>query len=305
MRVLDPARLAKVPMTAIIEHWTAGGSKANSVDVRSYHALTQGDGSVVYGVDIALNSGGTKPGYAAHTRGGNTNRIGHSMCGMMGAVESPWNPGAAPITLKQWNSHVLAAADLCEFYKIAVARDKLLFHAEVQSTLGIKQNGKWDVTRLPFDESVRGARVIGDRFRDEVLAALRGNVPLPAPEPVPASMAGATGRVTAASLNFRRGPGTSHESTGSIPAGTLITLLGIEGDWFNVETPAGYRGWVHGGYVQLLDTAPLPNPTVPDPLRAEIEEIQRMLERIDENMPADRMALAIVLAEVRRSLTSL
>lgn len=306
MRILNPSRLARVPMTAIVEHWTAGGHKANSVDRRSYHVITEGDGAVVYGVDIALNSGGTKTGYAAHTRNANTNRVGHSMAGMMGAAESPWNPGSAPLTKRQWDNHVLAAADLCEFYRIAVARDKLLFHAEVQSTLGIVQSGKWDVIRLPFDDSVRGAHVIGDRFRDEVLTALRGNGASDAdarPEPVPANVAGATAIVTAASLNFRRAPSTTSEATGSLPAGTSITVLDAAGVWLQVRTPAGYVGWVHGGYVKLIDVAPLPSPTMPDPVHAEVAALRARLDELDAALPDDRTAFAAAIAAARKSLS--
>lgn len=260
LRILDPRRLARVQMIRVIEHWTAGGHTANAVDLKSYHVLTQGDGSIRYGVDIALNSGRCHAGYAAHTYMGNTNSIGHSMCGMRGASESPWNPGPEPLTKRQWDNHVLAAADLCEFYRIAVARDKLLFHAEVTRELGRTQRGKWDVTRLPFDDSVRGARAVGDKFRDEVLSALRGNGPSLDPDitPLPGCSEGATGITTALSLNFRRGPGVEHEKTGSLPAGTEITVLSCQGNWYQVRTPMGYEGWVHGGYVRLLDTAPAP-----------------------------------------------
>lgn len=306
MRILNPNRLARVPMIAIVEHWTAGGHKANAIDKRSYHVITEGDGAVVYGVDIALNSGGTKSGYAAHTRNANTNRIGHSMAGMMGAIESPWNPGSAPLTKKQWDTHVLAAADLCEFYRIAVARDKLLFHAEVQSTLGITQAGKWDVVRLPFDESVRGAHAIGDKFRDEVLAALRGSGGADtdaSPEPIPANIEGAVAIVTAASLNFRRGPAASAEITGALPAGTLILVIEAAGDWLKVRTPAGYVGWVHGGFVKLVDTAPLPRPTAPDPLHTSIAELRARLDQLDADLPTDREALAAAIFAARKLLS--
>lgn len=261
LRILDPSRLSRVPMTAIIEHWTAGSYTANSTELGCYHVLTQGDGSIRYGVDIALNSGQFHKGYATHTSGGNLNRIGHAMCGMRGASENPWNPGSQPLTKHQWDKHVLAAADLCEFYSIAVTRDKLLFHAEVSQELGIPQKGKWDVTRLPFDDSVRGARAVGDKFRDEVLSALRGNEPspLPKPTPLPALIKGTTGVTTALSLNFRRGAGIEHEITGSLAASTEITLLAAEGDWYQVRTSMGYEGWVHGGYVRLLNIAPDPN----------------------------------------------
>lgn len=293
-------------MSAIVEHWTAGGHSANAVDLRSYHVLTQGDGSVRYGVDIALNAGSLKNGYAAHTRGANTNRIGHSMCGMTGATESPWNPGPAPLTLKQWNAHVLGAADLCEVYRIAVARDKLLFHAEVQGTLGIVQAGKWDVVRLPFDDGVRGARAIGDRFRDEVLAALRGNGPaqLPTPEPLPAAAIGGTARVTAASLNFRRGPRADLEIIGTLSAGVLLAVLARNGNWLNVRTPAGHVGWVHAGYVQMLDVARPQTPSVPDPLHAEIAALRARLDALDDALPADRAAFAVSLASVHAALAA-
>lgn len=303
MRILDPNRLARVPMSAIIEHWTGGGHKANRFDLGSYHAITEGDGAIAYGVDISLNAGGTKPGYAAHTRNANTNRIGHAMAGMMGATESPWNAGSAPLTKLQWDNHVLAGADLCEFYKIAVARDKLLFHAEVQLTLGIVQSGKWDVTRLPFDENVRGARAIGDRFRDEVLTALRDGksaAPLPNPEPLPANAAGAIAMVTASSLNFRRGPSAGAEATGSLPAGTIITILDAAlNQWLQVRTPAGHVGWVHGGYVKLIDTAPLQTPTMADPLHGKIAALRSRLDELDGALPVDRAAFAAALASAQ------
>lgn len=306
MRILDPSCLARVSMEAIVEHWTAGSHKANSTDLRSYHVLTEGDGAIRYGVDIALNAGTLKNGYAAHTRAANTNRIGHSMCGMSGAREVPWTPGTAPLTLTQWNSHILAAADLCEFYKIAVARNKLLFHAEVQATLGIAQAGKWDVTRLPFDDSVRGAHAIGDRFRDEVLAALRGNAPspLPHPEPVPAAVVGAKARVTAASLNFRRGPGTQYETISTLPSGVMLTVIAIQGDWLHARTPMGFEGWVHAGYVQMLDVAPAFRPTTPDPLHAEIARLRGRLDELAEAMPTDRSAFAAALATANESFAA-
>lgn len=305
LRVLDARRLARVSMIGITGHWTAGGHRANATDTRAYHLLTEGDGTVVYGVDIALNSGTLKSGYAAHTRGANTNRIGLSMCGMTGATESPWNPGPAPLTARQWGVHVLAAADLCEVYRIGVARDRVLFHAEVQGALGIAQAGKWDVARLPFDESVRGARAIGDRFRDEVLSALRGNATTPNPDPLPANAIGATGRVVSnGNLNFRRGPGTGHEVTGALPPGTIVTVIGGSDSWFNVRTPAGHVGWVHGAYVQMLDTARAPEPTVPDPAHARIAAIRTRLDQIEDYMPADRERLMRALDAVSAQLAN-
>lgn len=302
LRVLDANKLAPVKMTGIIEHWSGGPNKATSLDLTHYHVVTEGDGNIRYGVDIALNSGGTKSGYAAHTRNANTNRIGHSMAGMLNAVERPFSAGPQPLTLVQWNQHVLAAADLCDYYNIAVARDKVLFHAEVQSTLGIKQAGKWDVARLPFDLFLVGAHVIGDKFRDEVLTALKGGS-LPDAEPVPGNIIGGTCITTAKSLNFRRGPSANSEKTGSLPAGITLTILGYQGDWLNVRTPGNYTGWVHGGYVKLLDVAPLPETTQPDPIHTKFSMIHDRLDYLEANPPSNRDALENALARIEQSLT--
>jgi hypothetical protein len=48
----------------------------------------------------------------------------------------------------------------------------ILTHAEVEPNLRIKQKGKWDITRLPFDDTVRGHAPVGDKLRREVAAAL-------------------------------------------------------------------------------------------------------------------------------------
>lgn len=304
LRVLDVGRLSPVPMKAIIWHWTAGGKMASALDKEHYHVLFDQTPAAVYAVSISRNSGGLKPGYAAHTLNANSDRIGTSMCGMMGAVESPFNAGAAPITEAQWNFAVLGHADLCEVYKIGVARDKLLSHAEVQSTLGITQRGKWDIARLPWDLSLKGARAIGDKFRDEVLSAMRGNVPLPTPEPIPAAVTGASAVVTANGLNFRRGPGSDMESTSTLPAGTPLTVVGYSGDWLQVRTPLGYTGWVHGAYVKLLNTAPPVSPTVPDPLHAEIQSLIDKLEALNSDIPGAREAFAAALSRASAELAS-
>jgi len=57
-----------------------------------------------------------------------------------------------------------------------------------------------------------------------------------------------TGTVTAEILNFRRAP--NGEIVGELPEGTFVTINAHDGSWMNVTTPAGYTGWVHGGYVR-------------------------------------------------------
>lgn len=57
---------------------------------------------------------------------------------------------------------------LCRRYDIPVTPRTVLSHAEVQAKLGIKQRGKWDISRLAFDPSVKGAKSCNDVLRASV-----------------------------------------------------------------------------------------------------------------------------------------
>jgi len=173
-------------MKRIICHWTAGTHKASDHDRSYYHFLIEGDGKVITGKwPVLANVNPKGSAYAAHTRGANTGAIGVSMCCMGGAIESPFNAGKWPMTKVQWDRMILTVADLCRKYQIPVTDKTVLTHAEVEKNLGIKQAGKWDITRLAFDPSRKGAKVIGDYLRAGVAAAMIPPVPKPV-QPVPA-----------------------------------------------------------------------------------------------------------------------
>lgn len=160
-------------MARIVVHWTGGQHKASSDDKKHYHFLIEGDGKAIRGVPtVDLNDAPLKPGYAAHTLNLNSDSISVSLCGMAGATESPLNVGKAPITKAEWDTLIEALAQLCRRYSIPVTRKTVLSHAEVQTTLGIKQRGKWDIAVLPWDPSVKGAIAVGDKFRAAVSAKL-------------------------------------------------------------------------------------------------------------------------------------
>jgi hypothetical protein len=174
MSLLNPAWLQPVKMRAIVAHWTAGGHKPSDVDKEHYHFIVGGAGEIVKGDnDIADNVSTADNDYAAHTRGFNTGVIGVSVACMLGAVESPFNPGKYPMTKTQWDVLMKVIAELAKFYKISPTPTLILSHAEVQGTLGIQQRGKWDFTRLAFDPSVKGAKACGDKMRSEVAALLK------------------------------------------------------------------------------------------------------------------------------------
>jgi hypothetical protein len=168
---IPAAWLPKAKMVRIIVHWTAGGHKATATDRKHYHLLREGDGKLVRGIpSIAANQAPLKKGYAAHTLNCNSGSIGVSMCCMAGAKERPFDAGKAPMTRVQWDAMVGDVAQLARHYDIPVTRETVLSHAEVQTNLGIKQRGKWDIRRLAFDpDGPQTARACGDLFRAAVL----------------------------------------------------------------------------------------------------------------------------------------
>jgi N-acetyl-anhydromuramyl-L-alanine amidase AmpD len=93
------------------------------------------------------------------------------VCCMVGAQQKPFKGGSAPMKESQWQVMAWVAAELCAFYGIAVTKETVLGHGEVQKTLGIAQNGKWDPMALPWDTSKSVAQV-GDAFRDAVTSGL-------------------------------------------------------------------------------------------------------------------------------------
>lgn len=165
-------------MQRVVVHWTAGSNRASASDREHYHRLVEYDGTIVKGTeDIADNIVTSDGDYAAHTRNLNSGSIGVAMCGMRGATEYPWSAGPSPLTEKQFRAACILIADLCRQYSIPVTRQTVLTHAEVQPTLGVRQNGKWDITRLPFRADIVGAIPVGDYMRDMVREVLGEQAP--------------------------------------------------------------------------------------------------------------------------------
>lgn len=160
-------------MLRVIVHWTAGSYTVSSTDKDNYHIIVDGGGKLWRGdYSIKANvSTSDADGYAAHTKNCNSGSIGISAACMAGAVESPFNPGAYPLRQVQWETLAAVAADLCNKYKIKVTPQTVLQHGEVQNILGIAQNGKWDVTKLPWSPEL-STNAVGNAFRSEVTKRL-------------------------------------------------------------------------------------------------------------------------------------
>lgn len=57
-----------------------------------------------------------------------------------------------------------------------------------------------------------------------------------------------------ASLNLRCGPGTDYDTLTSIPAGTALTLTGIDNGWYKTSYN-GMEGYIHSDYITLNESS--------------------------------------------------
>lgn len=266
-----------VPMKRIICHWTAGTNKANDVDRKAYHILIEGDGAVVRGIPtIDRNSGSIKDGYAAHTLNCNTDSIGVSLCGMAGAIETPFKPGPYPITKTQWAVLIEVVAELAAHYDIPVTPKTILFHAEVESNLGIKQRNKWDITRLPFDLSLITAAAVGNLMRSSVAEQLKSDDVVLEPVPVGAIA------VTTSIVKTRSAKGGP--DTGSIPANVKVEVTEVEGMLIRVETPAGYLVWADRTYFRMVDGPKVETNTQADSLRDVVTTLRTLADQVEASI---------------------
>lgn len=54
-------------------------------------------------------------------------------------------------------------------------------------------------------------------------------------------------------LNLRSGPEITYLIIDILASGTMLEVIGAEGAWLQVITPQGKEGWVHGGYVEIMN----------------------------------------------------
>ncbi|MCS6800200.1 MAG: polysaccharide deacetylase family protein [Myxococcota bacterium] len=123
----------------------------------------------------------------------------------------------------------------------------------------------WTASQL--DRLIRALKAEGYRFTSlddaAVFPKLNGSVPPPSGDPaarpapgggvaMPAPPSTIERARTTTALNLRSGPGTEHAILHTMPAGSIVTLLGDRrGDWLHVEY-RGTRGWAHGRHLERL-----------------------------------------------------
>lgn len=241
-------------MKRIHVHWTAGAHRANATDRKSYHILIENDGKLVRGDrSIAANAPNSGMEPASHTLDANTGAIGVSMCCMHGAREGPFNAGSSPMTRVQWDRMTDVVAELAKRYAVPVTPVTILTHAEVQPNLNIRQRNKWDITRLAFDDAVRGHRAVGDLMRRQVAGKLDAAGDGTGPQPIPDEMMLPRYRVTGvhpSTLNVRDAPNGA--KVGALPERAVVERLAVVGNWFHIRTRAGHVGWVFSDFLKAV-----------------------------------------------------
>jgi N-acetylmuramoyl-L-alanine amidase len=151
-------------------HWTAGAPGIIPIEQDSYNFIVDGKGGWHKGdfPPEAQTPENVRKGsnyYAAHTLSANSYAIGVALDAMGGAQERPFKAGANPITPEQLQGAVKGIAELARKWRIPVTRTRILTHAEVQRTLGIKQRNKWDIMWIPGMDKPGDPIVVGDQIR--------------------------------------------------------------------------------------------------------------------------------------------
>ncbi|MGM0600157.1 MAG: SH3 domain-containing protein [Candidatus Rifleibacteriota bacterium] len=61
------------------------------------------------------------------------------------------------------------------------------------------------------------------------------------------------GETTASALNVREGPGMSYDVLQTVPQGTVVTITGFSGNWYEVNVDGRTGVYVHSAYVKVTD----------------------------------------------------
>lgn len=178
-KIFHPAGLNRIHW-----HWTAGDYLVtpvpgpNNDEADHYNDVFDVNGKHTPGIpaiDQAYYASGKRG--ASHTLSANTGAIGQSVACMGDASYSGSvaNPGKWPINWVQIDAMLKRTAAYCLMYDIRVSKWTVLSHAEVQPTLLIKQNGKWDIMVLPDNpklvlDPVKAGDILRKRLIDKFLS---------------------------------------------------------------------------------------------------------------------------------------
>ena len=175
-RVNQPEDLFDRGVRGVVWHWTAGAKGFIEAERAVYNFLASNAGDVIDGnhsIASQVMYDWQNDVGASHTKNMNTGWIGISIDAMAGAQQrNPVVWGSNPMTWAGIDAMLAVTKEVCEEYNVPVSRWTTLSHAEVQPTLGVAQNQKWDMTLLPGDTNAFQDPVdIGDKLRARMMGA--------------------------------------------------------------------------------------------------------------------------------------
>lgn len=158
----------KAKLHRIHWHWTAGSYDNAEADAEHYNMLFTVEGKAIKGgaePEDQARYDWQKGVGVSHTKNANTGAIGLSVAAMGDAEGWPLDWGKYPLTWVGIDAMLKQTAEYCKKFDIPVTKWSTLSHAEVQPTLNIQQNGKWDYRILPDMTKVIDAVECGDILR--------------------------------------------------------------------------------------------------------------------------------------------
>lgn len=158
-------------------HWTGGSYEVTHSTLSHYNDVHTFDGDSHDGAP-ALQQVYYQPGRVgvSHTRMANTGAIGQAVACMHGATENgrKVDAGKYPITWDGIDAMLERSAEYCKMFDIRVSPWTTITHAEVQTNIGIRQRGKWDIRVLPDDlTTLLGVREAGNILRKRLQCLLK------------------------------------------------------------------------------------------------------------------------------------
>jgi hypothetical protein len=178
----------------IVLHWTGGGPHPSQESRHSYHYEVDQEGRIYDHVPVAQNMRRIVSGspHAAHVWMYNSWSVGVALSGMHRA--KPGGPyGPWPIREDQTMAMCSFVGRLCTEWGLPVDVDHVMTHWEVNAVHGQSRSGPWDITALPWDESIPPEEV-GGWLRVRILESMEirplrvrpelREIPAPEPESV-------------------------------------------------------------------------------------------------------------------------
>lgn len=226
-------------------------------NIKSFHVNTNGWGDIaqhftIFPNGMIVTGRSLSKTTAIGIKGWNSNKICIEIYGN-------FDKGKDAMSAEQKNAVVVAYGELCKKFKITPSISTIRCHAWFTAGgtyLGDYVAGKSAKTcpGTNFMGFGNSKAAIQNNFIPLIKNYISGNTSVPGAVAPSAPAINAVGvyKVTADSLNVRKGPGSSYAIVTSVKKGEAYTITKVDGNWGYLKSGAG---WIHLGYTQLVSAA--------------------------------------------------